>query len=219
MKKALLILISLFLLPVISLAKEPPNLRLAINKVIHYYESGEYGRDVRVIIDNAKKYLQQRIDANQKAAHKKKLAIVFDTDDTLLCCYPVEKQFGWGGSDFGLIRNMQKQGKIPANPIVAELYKMAQDNNVAIFIVTSRMYDVKNSTVRNLMEQGYKGWTKLYMRSKQAKDIPTKAWKMMIRKHITESGYDIAINIGDQNTDLGVYADKNIKLPNPQYLW
>ena len=50
----------------------------------------------------------------------------------------------------------------------------------------------------------------------QASVVP---YKSGARAKIVAMGYDIILNIGDQNSDLaGGYADKDIKLSNPYYL-
>jgi len=42
---------------------------------------------------------------------------------------------------------------------------------------------------------------------------------LLKRKQITEQGYSIVLNLGDQKGDLrGGYAEKAFKLPNPYYL-
>ena len=43
-------------------------------------------------------------------------------------------------------------------------------------------------------------------------------YKSNARKDITSQGYDIIVNIGDQQSDLaGGYAEKTFKMPNPFY--
>ncbi len=46
----------------------------------------------------------------------------------------------------------------------------------------------------------------------------TVEYKAYTRKHIESLGYDIALNVGDQYSDLqGGFADSTLKLPNPTY--
>jgi hypothetical protein len=48
--------------------------------------------------------------------------------------------------------------------------------------------------------------------------VGTEAFKSGARAKIEQQGYDIAIDIGDQESDLdGGHADHDFKLPNPYY--
>jgi predicted secreted acid phosphatase len=43
-------------------------------------------------------------------------------------------------------------------------------------------------------------------------------YKSLTREHITDEGFDILANMGDQFSDLkGGFADRAVKMPNPMY--
>lgn len=65
-------------------AKIPENLTCVKRAIINYYNSGEYEKDVDLVVQDAEQYLQKRIKENNSAGGAKKLAIVFDIDDTSL---------------------------------------------------------------------------------------------------------------------------------------
>ena len=70
----------------------------------------------------------------------------------------------------------------------------------------------------NLKAAGYTKWDGLFLRPKGYEHVPAATYKTAIRKEITQLGYQIIVNIGDQKSDLvGGYADKGFKLPNPYY--
>ena len=49
--------------------------------------------------------------------------------------------------------------------------------------------------------------------------VSAASFKAAERKKITERGYTIILNMGDQQSDLaGGFAEKTFKLPNPGYL-
>ena len=101
---------------------------------------------------------------------------------------------------------------------ILKLYNYARKNNIAIFFITARTEKFRHVTTESLLKAGYKDWAGLYFRpehDKQQSAVPYKAGK---RREIIRKGYDIVLNIGDQQSDLeGGYADKTYKLPNPFY--
>src|SRR4051794_5272649 len=64
------------------LATEPTNLTLKKQEMATYVSSGEYARDVADVALAANKFLAKRIPEGAKPG--KKLAIIFDIDETLL---------------------------------------------------------------------------------------------------------------------------------------
>nr|WP_286345338.1 HAD family acid phosphatase [Frondihabitans sucicola] len=102
-----------------------------------------------------------------------------------------------------------------------------------IFGLTGRNDDQKAATLGNLTKVGYDAFTsdKFYTKwtgvgaSQQPSYVTcatakctTVEFKALTRKHIESLGYDVALNVGDQWSDLqGGYADRILKLPNPTY--
>ena len=67
----------------------------------------------------------------------------------------------------------------------------------------------------NLRKVGFDGWQELVLKPG---GIGTLDYKAGERKRIEGEGYDIVVNVGDQESDLdGGYADRGFKLPNPFY--
>ncbi|MGN6415379.1 HAD family acid phosphatase [Flexivirga sp.] len=169
----------------------------------------------------------------QSRAHGKKPAIVFDADDTTLMTYDMEDGAMHFDFDPALQDEWVQDQRFPATPAMVGFVKAAQDAGFTIFGLTGRNDDQKAATVANLNKVGYTGFTadRFYTKwtgkgdSQQpsyitcaAAKCTTVEFKAGTRKHIESLGYDIALNVGDQFSDLqGGYADHTLKLPNPTY--
>ncbi|HVY53904.1 MAG TPA: HAD family acid phosphatase [Gammaproteobacteria bacterium] len=195
---------------------EPRNLDLAKQEIIRYYNSGEYEKDVARTIDQAKAYLQARLEANKK--DQKKLAIVLDIDETSLSNYADMIKMGFGGT-LKDIEDAEGKGTDQAIKPTLELYQFAKANNVAVFFVTARHEVYRPGTELNLTNAGYKNYDGLYLLPMDYNEKTVATFKSSVRKMIEDKGYDIALNISDQEADLrGGHADKSFKLPDPFYL-
>jgi predicted secreted acid phosphatase len=198
-----------------SLAVEPQNLEAAKQAIIQYHDSGAYEYDIEQAVNQAYDYLQQCLEQNQ---NQKKLAIVFDIDQTALDFYNSMKVDDFSNR-MDLILANQNKPNVPAIKPILAFYNFAQQNNVTIFFITGRADSAQTITKVELNNAGYKNWASLYMRTPKDKNRNTIDYKSSVRKKITEMGYDIVLNVGDQYNDLiGGYADRNIKLPNPFYI-
>lgn len=199
-----------------AFAKEPLNLSEAKQAVIRYHDSGEYIKEVNAVIEEATRFLKMRL-AHPKSDGKK-LAVVFDIDETSLSNYPTMLKLDFGGT-LEQIRQAEKECNDPVLAPTLTLYRFAKANNVAVFFVTGRHADAENATVCNLEKAGYEGWDGLFFKPREYWYKPAGIYKTAVRKQLTELGYDIVLNIGDQNSDLeGGYAEKSFKLPGPYYL-
>ncbi|WP_157063262.1 HAD family acid phosphatase [Luteipulveratus mongoliensis] len=170
---------------------------------------------------------------NQAKRSGKKPAIVLDADDTTLWTYDMEDNAMHFNFD-PVLQDVWVQGqKFPATPGMVQFVAAAQKAGFAIFGLTGRNDDQKVATVANLGKVGYTAfntdnfftkWTgkgdsqqPSYITCATAK-CTTVEYKAGTRKHIESLGYDIALNVGDQWSDLqGGYADHTLKLPNPTY--
>lgn len=170
---------------------------------------------------------------NQAKRSGKKPAIVLDADDTTLWTYDMEDNAMHFTFDPAL-QDVWVQGqKFPATPGMVSFVAAAQKTGFAIFGLTGRNDDQKVATVANLQKVGYSAfntdnfftkWTgkgasqqPAYITCATAK-CTTVEYKAGTRKHIESLGYDIALNVGDQWSDLqGGYANHTLKLPNPTY--
>lgn len=197
---------------------EPTNLNDAKETITTYVDSGDYQKELTEKATNATHYLQEVIKENQRLQHPKKLAVVFDIDETVLSNYPSIKKFNYCASVPTIEREISKaNGK--AIPPMKALYQFAKDNKVSIFFITGRPTSLKKATLKNLKKQGFKGYKKIYFKTKPfAHDKSVALYKTKMRKDIEKQGYVIVLNLGDQQSDLtGGEAMKAYKLPNPFY--
>lgn len=201
----------------ISFAREPLNLSRAKADVIQYYNSGEYISDFTKVINFAQGYLENRYNQNRQLPHPRQLAIVFDIDETTLSNYVYLL-----ATDFCFTAKSIQEGllKSDGKPFEASfrLYQYAIDHHIAVFFVTGRREFLADATIRNLRRAGYQHYVRVYFKPNNYTLISVSPYKTQMRKQISEQGYDIVENIGDQESDLkGGYADRIYKLPNPFY--
>jgi len=200
-----------------SFAKEPKNIEFAKEQLIKYYESGEFAKDQTKIIDKAMLFLKNRIAAENKKHSGKNLAVVLDIDETSLSNYHDMKELNFGGTDLE-IDEREGKGTDSAIKPTLELYRYAKANNIAVFFVTGRHEKYREGTVKNLEDVGFKNWDGLFLKPNDYSEKSASPYKISTRKQIEDKGYIIALNIGDQESDLvGKHAEKTFKLPNPYY--
>lgn len=197
-------------------AKEPVNLAIAKAAVVQYHDSGEYMKDIAVVIQQAKNQLDEEL--KKPAAERKKDVMVLDIDETSLSNYASMVRLNFGGTLDEITRDEDK-GKDPVIKPTLELYQYAKAHGVSVMFLTGRKEFERAVTVKNLKDAGYRHWDALILRASQYKKTPAADYKTALRKQLTDKGYDIIINIGDQDSDLrGGFADHTYKLPNPFYL-
>jgi len=195
-------------------AQAPENLGLLKDKLIAYHDSGAYAQDIQAVAKKAQDYLASRYNA----PHHHKLAIVFDIDETSLSNYQDMLDLNFGGKLQEIIDAEDVGRDTPIKPVRA-LFNQAKAHHVAIFFITGRNEKARASTIKNLTSAGFNGWQQLILKpDSHNHDRSVVTYKAAMRKKIIEMGYDIVVNIGDQDSDLkGGYADKTFKLPNPYY--
>jgi hypothetical protein len=215
-----------------------------VNSLKAYHDSGQYDKDLAAVGSAARAYLDQRIAQNGKSTrtckisykrtHRRqnhhlvyrrfkhcavtpapmhKLAVVFDIDETSLSNYSFLAASGF--SSAGLVP-AAVSGTSPAIQPTLALYRDAESHGVAVFFITGRPSQIQSITENNLKSQGYnQGWNGI---SFKPSSMGTEAFKSGERAKIEQQGFDIAVNIGDQESDLdGGHADHDFKLPNPFY--
>lgn len=142
------------------------------------------------------------------------MAIVCDLDETLLDNRPeVKTQPHYTPAEFNA---WIAQGQCPVLKPTADFLAWARSQGFAIFLITGRGEDKKFATIVNLVRQkvAYDG---LFMRP-DSDNTPAEEFKTLFRKHIYSLGFNIVVNVGDQDSDLyGGYADYCAKLPNKMY--
>ena len=198
-------------------AGEPQNLYFFKQKLTQYHDSGQYEYDIDHVAYNAENYLKKRIQENRVAPHPQKLAIVFDLDETLLSNYADLSSHYFSESIDDILKGIA-EGRDTIIPGTFQLYQYAESQGVAVFFITGRPERLQTPTESNLKKDGITQWTHLYFKPNDYSDPSIIPFKSSTRAKIEQQGYDIAISIGDQYSDLlGGYADHIYKLPNPFY--
>jgi acid phosphatase len=177
---------------------------------------GCYTRDIDRQADNAIAFLRRRAKNIRPA---EKLAIVLDIDETTLSNYPelIDADFANNAKVFDAWV-MSSRGQAIGG--TARLYKEAQRLGVTIFFITGRSEAERTVTERNLREQGFEGWDRLYMRPPDGPKQTTSEYKSSRRRQIVDQGFVLVLNVGDQWSDLrgAPQAELNVKYPDPFYL-
>lgn len=196
-------------------AKEPVNIETARLNIIRYHDSGAYESDINKIITQALNYLEWRLTQQPTNG---KLAIVLDVDETCLSNYKHLVKLNFGAPPID-IRKYDFGSDLPTIEPTLKLFRFAVEHNIPVFFITGRYEKDRADTEKNLINNGFTPWAGIIMRPNSAIKIPAVTYKTEARKHLTEEGYDIILNIGDQQSDInGGYADKTFKLPNPFYI-
>jgi predicted secreted acid phosphatase len=203
-----------------SPATSVPNVFDTQRRVAEYIDSGRYEHDVAAVAAQAKAWLEKRAPAVNKPA------IVLDIDETSLSNWPAYKVNGWvrfvgGGCDLQTgpcgLRAWQAMAQSKAIAPTLDLARRAKDMRVAVFFITGRPSNLRDATERNLREQGYV-WDGVVLSPEGAQFASAADFKAPERRKLTEQGYTIVLNMGDQQSDLsGGFAEKTFKLPNPVY--
>ena len=203
-----LIFLSLFFISCSS--NEVVNLRTAKDIVKEYYESGKYDEELNGVIRDAKEQFS-------KIKIHKNSVVIFDVDETALNNYGLAKQMDFGYV-YDLNKKWNKELKAPAIPQVKNLYEFILSKGVNIIFLTGRNYTEYDVTYENLMKVGYTKFDTLITQRKDELKLKSQEFKIRKRTELTNQGYEIIGNIGDQWTDLnGPYSGIQIKIPNYLY--
>lgn len=200
-------------------AERIPNLGTLKTELRDYHnctcKCGCYAHDLDAQADRAIAFLRQRV------AHRRpneKLALILDIDDTTLSTYPEML-----GADFAYIEPAFDQwlntAQAPAIPGTLRLYKEAQRLGVSIIFLTGRNETQRAVTERNLRAQGFDNWKLLVMQPQNHGSQTIGAFKAVARGQIAGAGYTLALNVGDQWSDLKgkPEAEYSVKYPDPYY--
>jgi acid phosphatase len=197
-----------------------PNLVEAKRQVAEYVASGRYEADVAAVVAEA------RASLSRYPAGAANVAIVLDVDETALSDVPWLRanDYGWiVGGPCDLARGpcgfVAWLGLARAEPIrpVLELARFARERGVAVFFLTGRPERFRAATEANLKAAGYE-WTGVLLKPNDLATNSAVEFKAAERRKLVEKGYVIAVNVGDQASDLdGGYAERTFKLPNPFY--
>lgn len=186
------------------------NLRVAKDRVKDYYESGKYDKELDKIYSDAKSQIE-------KIEIKKNSAAIFDVDDTALSNYEISKRLYYG-YDYQIIQDWVLSAKLPAIKQTLDFYNYLKSKGVRLIFLTGRNMEEYDATYRNLVEQGYRDFDTIIVRSDQERKLGAAQFKTQKRKELTDTGYEIIICVGDQWTDLtGDYTGIKVKIPNYLY--
>ncbi len=201
-------------------AVQVPNVQ-EVPRLLADFAQGTYLDEVNAIYAEAGTILAQE-------AHGEKNAVVLDIDETSLSNlrfyelnhFEPSPATGPCNLDAGPCSVHEWFSRPLAAPIQSALafVRQAQSLGVAVFFITGRKEATREATEKNLRDAGYAGWQELVLRPDGTAHGGAADYKAPQRKRISEAGYRILINIGDQESDLaGGYAEKTFKLPNPFY--
>lgn len=196
---------------------EPENLTIAKHNVSNYYDTGLYLEEVTSVINQAEKYILTRIQRNQHAVHPAKLAIVLDIDETSLSNYTFMKQQDFGYNPIRYHNHNLKADDEVIQPTL-NLFNQAKSQGITVFFITGRPLSEAETTKINLHNAGYHSWKKIFFKPTNKHFKSVAEFKTAMHQKISNQGYTIIANIGDQLSDLqGNIAEKRFKLPNPWY--
>jgi len=197
-----------------------PNIYDAQRLVEQYIAGGRYDEDVANVVAGARAWLEERAKTATRPA------IVLDIDETSLSNWPAYRVNGWGritngGCDLQQgpcgLRAWQAMGQSKAIAPTLALARRARELGVAVFFITGRPANLQKATEQNLKDAGYE-WTGVILQPEGAQFASAVDFKAAERRRLTEQGYTIVLNMGDQQSDLtGGYGERTFKLPNPVY--
>jgi glycerophosphoryl diester phosphodiesterase len=179
---------------------------------VPYRRSGQWGRDISSLVRRAKRDLKRALGRRRPA----RPAVVLDVDDTSLSLYACLRK-----RDFepAAARGCAVAGGLPAVRQTRSFFRLARRRHVAVFFITGRPEPLRESTVANLRQAGYRGRWRLVMRPADDSHASLVPYKRGARRKIVRRGYRILANLGDQRSDLrGGYARHAYRLPNPMYV-
>jgi acid phosphatase len=200
-------------------AERIPNLDTLKKELRQYHDCtcacGCYARDLDAQADRAIAFLRQRAARRQP---QEKLALILDIDETTLSNYQEEV-----GADFAfnaaVFNTWVEKAQAPAIPGTLRLYREARRLGVSVIFITGRPETERDATERNLRAQGFDHWQELVMRSAGQSSETASTYKQEARRHLVEKGYTLALNVGDQWSDLKgkPEAELSVKYPDPFY--
>lgn len=194
---------------------EPRNLTLLKQELAAYADSGAYARDLAAVAEEARAWIERR--AGTPGTNGERLAVVFDLDETLLSNHGHMRAQNYGYVP-AVWDTWVAEARAPAIEPVAEVYRTARAHGVTVFYVTGRRVSQHAATEENLRHAGLADHAELHCKPDNYAGT-TEAFKTAVRRRLTQEGWVIIANLGDQHSDLaGGFAERTFKLPNPFYL-
>ncbi len=201
------------------------------------WNAGQYRKDLNKLSNKAIKFLKARTKGLSKAENKK-LAVVFDIDDTLLSNYTKfdSYNFATGSAAFTWLVG-PSAAVLPKIPQIVKIMKWAQKKRIKVEMITGRHNNSQTPgqeagapTMANLAAVGIKKPFTVHFRPPQFKadgvtpnipmgSGPAAPYKSKIRKQIEKrKRVTLIASFGDQFSDIeGGYVERGFKIPNPMY--
>lgn len=190
---------------------EPNNLDLLKSELKKYVSSGQYD------IDISDKMSMAEIVANKLIGNPLAI-IILDIDETMVSTYSIMQKYDFGWTEAALEESFLSIN-LPAIPAVKRFYTIFKnpDYQCKIKVLTSRRHKYFNNIKQLLMNAGYLEPDIICRPDDDTGTIQN--FKIKQRDILTTGGYYVALNIGDQYSDLqdGLASPQKIKLPNPFY--
>jgi len=149
-------------------------------------------------------------------------AITLDIDETVLSSIAMENGNGiWLCDYLGWSR---AQIFFPILPKVMEFLTLCKTMGITVFFITGRPPMMLDYTYQNFVETGIlplvgddvKNRIYMYDGTEHTPAL-IRAFKEQKRKEITEKGFNIFLNVGDQLSDTGKFSKYTVLLENPFY--
>lgn len=179
--------------------------------IINYYESGAFYKEIERIAD-------KELNDYKELSIKENDCVIFDIDETALDNY-----FHIKNNDFGYDPEKWKawvlKAEAPALNGIKRIYDFYMQKGAKIIFISGRKIDEYEATKINLLKVGYSKFDTIITRRPNEHNLSAVEFKSSKRKELTEKGYNIILNVGDQNSDLeGGYSQRKLKIPNYLYL-
>ncbi|KAI4338941.1 hypothetical protein MLD38_023944 [Melastoma candidum] len=188
-----------------------------LRHVEDYMTGGQYERDIELIVDQIAEYIEG-INVSEDGLD----AWILDVDDTCISnlFYYRGRRYGCDPFDGPGFVAWALRGECPAIPPVLRLFQRLIEAGFKVILVTGRdKASLGEVTIANLQSQGFDGYERLIMRTREYGGKGAVAYKSAVRKLLVEEGYRIWGNVGDQWSDLqGEFVgNRTFKIPNPLY--
>jgi len=188
------------------------NLYFHKQELIRYHDNGKYDAEIKRIAERAMDFIRKRA-----ASGEANLAVVLDIDETAVSTWDRLVKDDFARKDTMFIAWAMTNSGVAIEPML-NLYRETKKLGVKVFFITGRRVLLKERTEIALKENGYSDYDGLYLRNPMDKEKSNVPSKSDARKKISEQGFRIIANIGDQQSDLdGGFAERTFKLPNPFY--
>jgi acid phosphatase len=188
------------------------NLYFHKQALVSYHDSGKYHAEVKRVAERAMNFIR-----NRAASGETNLAVVLDIDETAISTWDRLTKDDFARKHDLFAQWASTNSGVAIAPVMS-LFQETKKLGVKVFFITGRRPFLGDATEKCLKDCGYAAHDRLYLRPADDKENTSAIFKAAHRKKITERGFKITANIGDQESDLaGGFAERTFKLPNPFY--